>query len=47
MSARFLIAISDASLLGPLLARVSRVPSVYDARRIMPGEGAKQLKRRV
>ena len=44
---RFLIALSDASLLGPLLARVNRVPSVYDARRIMPGEGAKQLKRRV
>ena len=44
---RFLISLSDASLLGPLLARVSRVPSVYDARRIMPGEGAKQLKRRV
>ena len=44
---RFLIALSDASLLGPLLARVSRVPSVYDARRIMPGEGAKQLKRHV
>ena len=43
---RFLIAIMDASLLGPLLARVNRVPSVYDARRIMPGEGAKQLKRR-
>ena len=43
---RFLIALSDASLLGPLLARVNRVPSVYDARRILPGEGAKQLKRR-
>ena len=44
---RFLIAISDASLLAPLLARVGRVPSVYDARRIMPGEGAKQMPRRV
>ena len=44
---RFMIAISDASLLDPLLAQVSRVPSVYDARRIMPGEGAKQMKRRV
>lgn len=44
---RFLIAISDASLLDPLLAAVSRVPSVYDARRIMPGEGANQMKRRV
>ena len=43
---RFLISLSDASLLGPLLARVNRVPSVYDARRILPGEGAKQLKRR-
>ncbi len=41
---RFLIAISDASLLSPLLARVSHVPSVYDARRILPGEGAKQVK---
>ena len=43
---RFLVAISDASLLGTLLATVSRVPSVYDARRIMPGEGANQMKRR-
>lgn len=43
---RFLIAISDASLLDPLLAAVSRVASVYDARRIMPGEGANQMKRR-
>ena len=30
-----------------VLAAVSRVPSVYDARRIMPGEGANQMKRRV
>lgn len=44
---RFLIALSDASLLGPLLARVNRVPSVYDARRIMPGEGAQSLRRRL
>jgi GTP pyrophosphokinase len=44
---RFLVAISDASLLDALLASVSRVPSVYDARRIMPGEGANQMKRRV
>lgn len=44
---RFLIAISDVSRLGPLLAAVNRVPSVYDARRIMPGEGANQMKRRV
>ena len=44
---RFLIAISDASVLDPLLASLSRVPSVFDARRIMPGEGANQLKKRV
>ena len=43
---RFLIAISDASLLEPLLAAVSRVPSVFDCRRIMPGEGANQMRRR-
>ncbi len=44
---RFLVAISDASLLDVLLAAVSRVPSVFDARRIMPGEGANQMKQRV
>ena len=44
---RFLVAISDASLLDSLLASISRVPSVYDARRIMPGEGSNQMKRRV
>ena len=43
---RFLIAISDASLLDPLLASISRVPSVFDARRIMPGEGAGNVRRR-
>ena len=43
---RFLIAISDASLLDTLLASVGRVPSVYDARRIMPGEGASTMSRR-
>ena len=43
---RFLISLSNASLLAPLLARVGRVPSVYDARRIEPGEGAQSLKRR-
>ena len=43
---RFLIAISDASLLDTLLSSVSRVPSVYDARRIMPGEGANTMSRR-
>ena len=44
---RFLVSIGDAGRLQPLLARVGRVPSVYDARRIMPGEGASQMKRRV
>jgi GTP pyrophosphokinase len=44
---RFLVAISDASRLAPMLATVGRVPSVYDARRIMPGEGSNQMKRRV
>lgn len=43
---RFLLAISDASLLDPLLASVSRVTSVFEARRLMPGEGANQMKRR-
>ena len=40
---RFLVAISDASLLDTLLSTVGRVPSVYDARRIMPGEGANSI----
>ncbi len=44
---RFLITISDASLLDPLLAAVSRVDQVFDVRRIMPGEGAEQMRRRV
>ncbi len=43
---RFLVEISDASGLDPLLAAISRVDSVYDARRLMPGEGASQMKRR-
>ena len=43
---RFLVAISDASLLDPLLAAISRVPSVFEARRIMPGEGAGSMRRR-
>ena len=43
---RFLVSISDASLLDALLATVSRVPSVYDARRLMPGEGASQQRLR-
>lgn len=44
---RFLLSISDASTLTPLLARVGRVPAVYDARRILPGEGANQMKQRL
>ena len=43
---RFLVEISDASGLDPLLAAISRVDSVYDARRLMPGEGGAQMKRR-
>ena len=43
---RFLVEISDASGLDPLLAAISRVESVYDARRLMPGEGGGQMKRR-
>jgi GTP diphosphokinase / guanosine-3',5'-bis(diphosphate) 3'-diphosphatase len=43
---RFLVAISDASLLDTLLGAVGRVPSVYDARRIMPGEGGSVRGRR-
>ncbi|MBY4798128.1 bifunctional (p)ppGpp synthetase/guanosine-3',5'-bis(diphosphate) 3'-pyrophosphohydrolase [Collinsella sp. AGMB00827] len=35
---RFLVEISDASGLDPLLAAISRVDSVFDARRSMPGE---------
>ncbi len=42
---RFLVEISDASGLDPLLAAISRVESVYDARRLMPGEGGEQMKR--
>ncbi len=44
---RFMVEISDASGLDPLLAFISSVDSVYDARRLMPGEGGAQLKRRV
>ena len=36
---RFLVEISDASGLDSLLSAISRVESVYDARRLMPGEG--------
>ena len=41
---RFLVEISDASGLDPLLATIGRVESVYDARRLMPGEGNKTLR---
>ena len=44
---RFLVAISEAGLLDTLLSAVSRVPSVFEARRLMPGEGAVQMKRRI
>ena len=43
---RFLIEISDASFLDQLLASIGRVESVYDVRRLMPGEGGGQMKRR-
>lgn len=43
---RFLIEISDASRLDPLLASIGRVESVYDVRRLMPGEGGATMKRR-
>lgn len=35
---RFLISLFDVSLLDDVLARISKVPSVFDARRIKPGE---------
>ena len=44
---RFLVTISDASLLDTMLASVSRVPAVFDARRIMPGEGGNKMKRHI
>ncbi len=43
---RFLVEISDSSRLDPLLAAIGAVESVYDARRLMPGEGNKTMKRR-
>ena len=43
---RFMVSLSDASLLDPLLASISRIPSVFDARRLKPGEGSSQMKRR-
>ena len=43
---RFLVEISDASRLDPLMAAVSRVPSVYDVRRLMPGGSGSSSKKR-
>ena len=43
---RFLVEISDATGLDPMLSAICRVESVFDARRLMPGEGSSQLKRR-
>lgn len=43
---RFLVEISDASGLDPLFAAISAVESVYDVRRLMPGEGGGQMKKR-
>lgn len=43
---RFLLAISDASRLNAILASVKRVSAVFDARRILPGEGGSEMKRR-
>ena len=43
---RFLVEISDASGLDPLLSSIGRVDSVYDARRLMPGEGGATMRRR-
>lgn len=43
---RFLIEISDSSRLDPLLGAIGAVESVYDARRLMPGEGSKSKKKR-
>ncbi len=43
---RFTIAISTAEVLDLTMASVSRVAGVFDVRRIMPGEGGKNLKRK-
>ena len=43
---RFLVEISDASGLEPLFSAISSVESVYDVRRLMPGEGNNTMKRR-
>lgn len=44
---RFLLAISDATKLSSMLATVKRVNSVFDARRILPGEGGNEMKKRL
>ena len=43
---RFLVEISDASGLEPLFSAISTVESVYDVRRLMPGEGNITMRRR-
>lgn len=43
---RFMVEISDASGLEPLFSAISAVESVYDVRRLMPGEGNITMKRR-
>ena len=43
---RFLVEISDASGLEPLFSAISAVESVYDVRRLMPGEGNITMRRR-
>ena len=44
---RFLISISDTAVLANVFNQLKHIPSVDDARRIVPGEGANQMKRRV
>lgn len=43
---RFLIEISDSSRLDPLLGAIGEVESVYDARRLMPGETSRSKKKK-
>ncbi len=43
---RFTIAISTAEVLDLTMASISRVDGVFNVRRIMPGEGGKNLKRK-
>lgn len=38
---RFMMVVSDVSVLDAVLASLSHIPSVFEARRIMPGEGAR------